>query len=181
MLNMSTSVFTTNTADIGGGLRSAQNSEADIDSCTFNGNTATTHGAGIDLRSDTVTKITNTDIYENVAGDTGGGVFLSACDVDIASSFIDNNLAKEGGGVYGSYGSTIAFQNNDVANNEATLYGGGIYLIFGSIAAISNVTIKNNTALDGGGLSLATSDTNIADSTIIHNIAVSPSFFFFFI
>ncbi len=128
----------------------------------------------------------NVDIYENSALG-GGGVYLNGGRAEFsgssaaASSYIRDNQASVGGGVYGTYyGSHAPLLSLpsyvDVEDNTALTgngWGGGVFMREGTVTLADGSDIMSNDALLGGGVYLLTSTLTIAsaDSEIGDNTA----------
>ena len=92
----------------------------------------------------------NVEITGNIAGDSGGGLYLEGTDTTIIDSTIDGNVSGED--------------------------GGGIRIENGSLT-ISNTTISGNEGVTGGGVSAEDLDNDlmILNSTISGNHSTSDS------
>lgn len=130
------------------------------------------------------TILRNCNIVNNTAYSDGGGVYIVADNnrptvldhCDISHNTAANN---NGGGVNASYGilryCTVSY------NRSSNGQGGGVYIYNASNynnfgGAISNCLIANNTATYGGGIYNQSSNTVIANSTIVNNSNIYSSY-----
>ena len=127
--------------------------------------------------------LSNCNIVNNTAYSDGGGVYIMAdynrptvldhCNISHNTATYDN-----GGGVNASYG---ILRYCTVSYNYAYDYGGGVYVYNASNAnsygnAISNCLIANNTSrYNGGGVYNRSSNTVIANSTIVNNASTNSN------
>lgn len=115
-------------------------------------------------------------IDDNVASNSGGGVLVTGPGTFKYSTIEGNEAGRYGGGVATRGEGDVIVRNTTIAGNTAGSGGGGIDL-FGSAGAalISNSTIANNTAVNtgegvrGGGLWIAR-PVQIVSSTISGNV-----------
>jgi len=86
------------------------------------------------------------------AGDVGGGIFLES---DIAAVIHDNwvfdNVADNGGGLWGN-GTGGVLSNNTIFSNVAQGLGGGICIDLSHDTLSENIVISNTAGDSGGGL-----------------------------
>ncbi len=177
--------FFNNSGRWGGGVASLGATTLIQDS-TFLQNHARDHGGAVHNQDSTVI-ITNTTFIQNQADDNGGaianGYFVETRIVD--SEIRDNVAYYSGGGIY-SIDGKVNVSNTAIVDNIAQNYrGGGIYIIENSEATLTNVTISGNQALglsgtvndagNGGGIYVgAPNEPNtisVTHSTITHNYA----------
>jgi hypothetical protein len=87
--------------------------------------------------------ITNSSIYGNQCGQSGGGIYSASGTLTIASSLVSANRAvtKFGGSSGGILAGTLTFINSTLSNNYANLSTGGIEVGGG---VITNGTISGN-------------------------------------
>ena len=87
--------------------------------------------------------ITNSSIYGNQCGQSGGGIYSASGTLTIASSLVSANRAvtKFGGSSGGILAGTLTFINSTLSNNYANLSTGGIEVGGG---VITNSTISGN-------------------------------------
>ena len=100
-----------------------------------------------------------------------GGAILSAEDLRITNSVLNNNYSNEGGGAIAIVnGGSLTVTDSTITNNSAS-QGGGINVEQNSTVEIINTIVSENSALTGGGI-FSTGDTNrieIIDSQITDN------------
>jgi fibronectin-binding autotransporter adhesin len=149
-----------------------------ISASTVSGNTAAL-GAGVDSRGSGSLTIVDATIRGNVAGQSGGGVYVTS-DVTISGSTIggdaveDANQADEGGGIHCTC-PLLVEAGSRVAGNTATTAGGGLYLVGGAGATplertITGSTFEGNDAPLGGGIYFAYqlgSDTGVVTLSVV--------------
>jgi hypothetical protein len=97
----------------------------------------------------------------------GGGIFNYGGTVSVKNSTINENSAKNGGGIKniasaygGTYTATLTVENSTISGNTASSKGGGVSnqsetYLFGSANAeltINDSTITGNSASNGGGI-----------------------------
>ena len=124
-----------------------------------------THGSGRK-------EIPKTNYFEGYSScdDKGGGLLVVRSDPTIRYCKIENNKARDGGGLYLRESRPI-LEGNKITGNTARWGGGGLYL-FNSSPTIENNTISNNTgSVDGGGLYLYASRLRLVKNTITDNEA----------
>ena len=157
----SRSIFAGNTASGTGGALCFDDNRPDegvepsqIDSCEFNGNTATDGGA-IDVEEEHTTLLIRTTSFDfNVASGSGGA--LSASDtaiVTVEDSAMTNNAAAESGGGAFANDATITFTNVTLADCSAGLAGGGVAAVGESVGVFkSSSWTRCGATRFGGGL-----------------------------
>ena len=126
-------------------------------------------GGGILVNWQSNAIITDSTISDNGAM-YGGGIFVSASELTVSNSIVNNNRAYtgNGGGIYVQSG-TAAISTSEISDNEAARYGGGIYLMSSSNLTINDSTISSNRAADGGGIALLwSSEATIINSETSH-------------
>lgn len=100
----------------GGGVSSTLSSPVDISDSTISENFAGRGGGGV--LGESVT-LRNTTIYGNLTADRGGGVLVQSGTASLSNCTIDDNLARTGGGVYASFGTTVDLSNTIVSGSKA--------------------------------------------------------------
>jgi hypothetical protein len=131
----------------GGGI---ENSGLMVINDSFIFNNQSMSGAGIYGGSGSVTRINHTAVYANIASVRGGGIDIGSYDgqLIIQDSTISNNVAgQSGGGVYTS--KTTTLNNVTVANNHAGEDSGGIHTAYFGASTIFNSILVNNTYNQG--------------------------------
>ncbi|NLH17262.1 MAG: right-handed parallel beta-helix repeat-containing protein, partial [Phycisphaerae bacterium] len=124
-VNLDTCTFEGNTAQIGGGLWGTAEMVA---GCRFIGNTATLNGGGVYAIADMT--IENGLFADNQAASFGGGIYGQDCDVVIRNCTLSMNQATRYGGAYNDGGTTLAlnsilWNNTDTSNDlyRAQIHG----------------------------------------------------------
>jgi hypothetical protein len=128
---------------------------------------------------ETVTFMFN-DIETNTAGYGGGGIDVSANNIDFNNNNIRGNTAAFGGGVYirsHDPNGAVKFTNNNIHGNSANDGGGGVYFsgVSGHTLFANNV-IQENTSSYGGGAYFpgwAVGTINLINNSIHNNRARS--------
>jgi CSLREA domain-containing protein len=151
------------------------------------------YGGGVlwDGSSTSVFSMTNSSVTNNMAGISGGGLYLqdpqatsASPPMTISGSDIGGNSAVSGGGLYQTAGM-LQIDNSTIDGNHATQDGGGIvdHLYDNSLIAstlqITDGTVDGNSAgTDGGGIETLGAVTGVAgarleltDSTVRNNTA----------
>jgi len=156
----------------GGGIYNDRG-EISISSSSVESNTATNSGGGI-YNSNGVLIINASNIDSNEVNNSGGGLYSWTDENHSVSikndTFIKNNNAKYGGGVYNSsdngyvnegrmeiIDSTI--KGNGVKEEETYSWGAGVYNANGTLI-ISGTCIENNEAREKGGAIFSWTNNN---------------------
>jgi hypothetical protein len=157
------------------------------------------HGGGIGLQGYGFLTVNDSQIIENLAYGSGGGIYSDLGYLTLNNSYIANNLAGTGGGISGSNNSgtiiidksyvinnisndplgdagginafhcVLVIKNSTISNNRTSGEGGGI---LGHDMTIENSLISGNQAGIGGGIDhYFSSVAKISNSAIIHNIS----------
>ena len=131
-------------------------------------------GGGIFNREDLT--LSNSTVTSNTANEDGGGIFNARQGkITITDSTISNNKASAGlaagGGIFN--GGEAEISGSEISNNFANDTGGGIYTWGPGNTTITNSTITGNTANHDAGGVFIYGDTEISDSTISNNVALS--------
>lgn len=167
-----------NTAAANGGGIAAANITIAMDRTEFYGNTAVI-GAALYVISCT-SNIEDTDIHNNVASSSGGGIYCSAGSISISdhSKIYENEAAysSSGGGICVESAS-VTIDDTEINENQAGI-GGGIWLFSATSAEITDTEINENTSLassvysgSGGGIYSYNTILNISDCEIEENEA----------
>ncbi|TVR86203.1 MAG: HYR domain-containing protein, partial [Saprospirales bacterium] len=147
----------------GAGMRVFGGASVTIENCKFVGNHADDRGAGMKVLSSTAT-IRNS-IFQSNTAEIGAGLLANTnANVVVENSIFRNNEANvRGGGVF--YNSSSGELRNCLFfNNTAGTEGGAVMMAVSASLEIINSTFANNFAADGGGLRIAGSFANIANS-----------------
>ena len=91
----------------------------------------------------------------------GGGIFGTACTVNLVSSEFEGNSAIFGGGLVVDRGGKLNVTKTIFRENTALENGGAISLMSGGSSGIVDSQLYNNTAINGGGIFLL--DTSTGD------------------
>ncbi len=148
--NVKDCTFTGNTAMFGGAL-SMTGCSGTLESCLFQGNSASSDGGAIHLYNSSPDILTST-LKQNTAGARGGGVFLFPFG---SPSFQDcrfeQNQAGFGAGGAGAFGGQQEFIRCVFLANSTTLFGGGVLGVGGAQTIMSQCRFLKNTSGDSGG------------------------------
>ncbi|NEO85351.1 MAG: CHAT domain-containing protein [Spirulina sp. SIO3F2] len=150
----------------GGGIDGRTSGSIYISDSNISNNTALGSAGGMLLNGAAGATIRNSTISNNSASVAGGGI-LSVAPLNIIASNISNNIAAsdDGGGIRAD--SDITLTNSTVSGNSSAARGGGID---GNASIIlNNSTISNNLSSNNGGGFFATTSATINDSTISGN------------
>jgi len=153
-----------------------------IDHCKINNNYINTDeyayyngdGAGVFVHNGVV-KITNSDIYDNHALGTGGGIRIVFNDTPV--SYVTNNhLYGNSGDVIGGafYLQCAAVCSNNIVDHNSSYQGAGGALGAGNISVTNNKFCNNSTVGStgkGGGLCFASSSANVVNNLFANNFA----------
>lgn len=93
--------------------------------------------------------LTDVDIYENAAGDDGGGVYADGRMTMTGGSIANNSAASAGGGVYNESNATL--MGVALLGNTAGWRGGGIYNYYYT-TTLTNCVLSDNEAGSGGAI-----------------------------
>jgi hypothetical protein len=113
-------------------------------------------GAGLYLHNGDVTIDQGTRIYENIADEYGGGIYISYLPTVTLEdcTITDNQAGIAGGGIGNSpdqHDPTISLSKCTISGNSTAGQGGGLYIHSGAWD-IDASTISENTASEGGGI-----------------------------
>ncbi len=168
----------------GGGIRFAWGGGTgalNLSNIFIYGNTAQ-WGGGLWVGPDAVVNGENVEIYNNTATMFGGGVRLFGGRATLANSYIHDNSAPYGGGLYATredgYAPAVNLTLSDLYYNQALSgdgLGGGVYLREGTLSMLSDSDLIANDAIHGGGAYLVTSTLTLdgASSWAYNNTATS--------
>ncbi|QDU07870.1 choice-of-anchor Q domain-containing protein [Gimesia aquarii] len=127
-----------------------------LDSLTVTGGTAI-NGSGGGIRNIGTVSLLNAAVDGNTADVNGGGILNGLLDqqgtLNLTNSFVSNNSAVDGAGIFNNDQSQVTIIDSEVTNNTASNDGGGIFNDLQATIDITRSTISGNTAtLDGGGI-----------------------------
>ena len=200
-VNISTSVFSGNTAFYGGGVY-LFNSSMWIDASVLRDNIATTGDGGGLFASDCPHVCTTRSlISSNVAGGHTGGGFAAlntffdvigsvfsdnsapngcggglgldagAFSTVTGDSVLANNSALSGGGLCCDWCESFVAQQATLYNNVATAGSGGAVYLGSSPSTLLNVSMFGNQAPAGGAVSAQSTDLNMTGCSVRGNVA----------
>ncbi len=135
----------------GGGLALFGSTTVTVDSCRFSGNRAALGGA-MYFSSTKGLVVGNTEISSNVAGSSGGAVYLLLSTAEFRQNRISSNSAGSGeGGAFSVVAnSNVTFLANTIENNSAAR-GGAVFQQV-STGIFRRNFIRHNRADFGGGI-----------------------------
>lgn len=178
---------------VNGGAVYLMNSTAELNNCSFEGNTASQNGGGFYINESSAATLTNCTFDANSAGD-GGGVCNKGT-VTINSSKLHNNTVRGGGGGIWSTGNAtltgtevsgnlnavngggvtnhnnMTLTNCTISDNNVSSAGGGLYIDTNGKTEIADCSITGNTAKDGGGMFVHKGSVNVSNSVMDNNNA----------
>jgi hypothetical protein len=102
----------------------------------------------------------------------GGGIYVDESTATIVESLVEDNSARDGGGVALGRGGNLSLRDVIVRDNTAIIDGGGIAIGVRLSAIAPVVTIERSTIGDnpyGGGIVLMSGSLVMRNSTIAHN------------
>lgn len=180
-------------ANNGGGVYLANGSTLNAsevyvgDSASGAGNAATL-GAGMYVLSSTVEF--DGDIFNNIASNSGGGVYAVASTLYLTDAQVGGTGANEanrigagglnGGGLYLTQGTHATLQNTVVSSNTLTNpgtgYGGGLYVRDSSVVTLTNSRVERHvlpstTDGRGAGIYVYSSTVTLDNSAVLSNTA----------
>jgi predicted outer membrane repeat protein len=152
----------------GGGMRI---SFADIilSNITFSSNAANIGGGLYSINSNPT--LMNVNFYGNIgwSDGCGGGMYIASSNPTISNATFAGNLASRGGGMC-SYSTSLPILTNVTFDgNTATNHGGGMYNN-NSIPTLVNVTFSGNIAISNGGAIY--NDNNNSFSPTLTNVTI---------
>ncbi len=166
----------------GGGIRAIGRRLVEIRSCSILNNKAFLGGGGIYGNLEKL-RVTNSNIRDNSANGSGGGINL----VDTAIAIIETTtveanrttgLLAKGGGIRLDSGTDLAINNSSIVNNQTRNLGGGIFAVSSGIVGVvtlNNSTVSGNTAdVDGGGIYAEVGVQNGAE-VVLNSVTVGPN------
>ena len=146
-------VFDSNTGSYGASIRNL--GKVILNECIIKNSHSAVNGGGLSNEGGGECIITGGKIFNNIADNMGGGLYLDGA-TTLTSVEISENNAKYGGGIAFSGGNNRRIGNINagtiVTNNNANLYGGGLYMAQG-VLNINSAEIYGNTIDELDGLS----------------------------
>ena len=179
--------ITDNQADYGEGGGVCVNGAATFANVEISGNFAM-NGGGVALYGsyDAPTTFTNVKIFDNVAGQYGGGVCVyggenvSFTNVEITGNtsggvYDGSTYYGRGGGVYVDSCVNLSVENATISDNTSNSSGGGLY-ITNVAATLTNVEMVDNEASNGGAVAIyGTTEATFTRATLAGNVSTSQS------
>lgn len=159
--------FTLNTAHAGGAIHITQIGKAKVFNNTFTQNTADAGGAiavlGQDNLADCAPQIASNYLEQNIANAGGGAIFLSNTQATLTDNLMYANKADLGGGIMVNGKNLVTCKNNTVDANKA-INGAGLYAGQEATVKLDYNTFKNNVATNHGGGIWGYQLTNLQDA-----------------
>jgi predicted outer membrane repeat protein len=150
-VTVSDSRFFGNQATSGGAIFSSRG-EATTASMTVQGGIFELNraydGAALYLESGELS-LTSTSVQRNMASDEGGGVYVAGGHFSATRSFLNNNRAVLGGGLFAGPSVPVDLSDTEVSFNTSTSTGGGIYTM--GLMNLAGGSIDGNIASNNGG------------------------------
>ncbi len=143
-----------NTALSDGGALYVNNGVVTLMNSTLSTNHALLGGAVYSVGTVTQVNITNTQITDNTAGNFGGGIFNFSAVLNVTSSTLARNSARQGGAVRNQILGVITLTGSHIQANQAMISGGGL-LIDSPASSGANNCFTANTALNGAAVHYA--------------------------
>lgn len=150
------STFLANTATEGAAIFMRSNASIEISDSQFISNTAVSLGGAISSLKNTnpTNRITNS-LFDGNSASTGAAIYVDGSIMDISGIVIRNcHAGNSGGGIFVNDATSTLSLNSSILENNSAKNGGGLYFNsrFG-LGKLYNVTFTNNTATttDGGG------------------------------
>jgi hypothetical protein len=164
-------------ASAGGGGVYVRSGSMKIRASTLSGNSTQCNGAGVlddggDVEISDGCSIAGNDADEDPsAGGTGGGVYQDGGAVSITGSTLKDNVAFDGGGVWGAEKCSLTVTASTLEGNTASDSGGGVAIVQGS-ATLTSCTISGNSAgLTGGAVCIDDAVAVLTNTIVAGNIA----------
>ncbi len=176
-LTLVEAVITGNHADSGGGVYSYGYGSAAsltiLDSIVSQNSTSRGPGGGIFATS---LFMESSEVRENSAASSGGGIAIRGGDSTIVDSQITGNHSDSDGGGIGVSGRrrgipSLVLTGSEVADNTSVREGGGIRFSSGTLTIEDSLIARNRTDDFGGGLFSTTAAVAISGSTFDSNHA----------
>jgi hypothetical protein len=104
----------------------------------------------------------------------GGGLCVSDGNVSLTNTYIVDNSADSGGGIYANGGSLLTFEQGLIGENEAS-DGGGAAVSDATITSSNTIWACNSATTDGGGVFLEGSSAASYENTVFFGNASSTS------
>jgi predicted outer membrane repeat protein len=146
-----------------------------INNCTFQGNSALSHGGGVQIAPSSAPIFNNCTFRQNNSSHRGGGVTIFGKSSTIFNNCsFEGNTAGKGGGIY-NYNSALPTLNGcSFLNNSATFSAGAVYNDSTS-STIINCTFHGNSAGYAGAIENNYSPITLTGCTFYGNRALTHS------
>jgi parallel beta-helix repeat protein len=160
-----------NVADNGGGLFAAF-AHPTVSNSHIYSNTAGFSGGGIYLNNSSDATLTGNTVYDNVASSlSGGGIYMrNSPDSTLVGITVHDNVAGGGGGLFLENCDSCFLAASHIFTNTSSTFGGGVFLAGSDGLTVSRSLIQDNRAEQGGGLYINNSkNVNLQDNSIEEN------------
>lgn len=141
------------TAGRGGAFELYGPCELEFKNCRLIGNTASAGGAAWIDGGDSVVDLDHVSVVNNIATDSGGGIYVYAGGLFCTDTAVTGNEANIGGGIAMRYGA-VNLNRTLLEANSATSAGGALFAEGGDLNVV-DCSIRSNGAPVGGGYSIA--------------------------
>jgi len=114
------------------------------------------YGGGLYAAWDSDLTMEDVTVFDNVAGSTGGGLYVYTSTATISGCRVYSNSAGTGGGIYLWESDASTLTGNQVYSNIAFYNGGGIYLWYSDDGVLTGNRVFGNRVeqFDGGGVAI---------------------------
>ena len=138
--------------------------------CRLSSNVSDIAGGGMYLHRSQCELLTSLVEDNSIDGDEskGGGICSLISELFLRDSFIRNNEAENGGGVYSEENTETVLFDCIVADNRSET-GGGLYSCINDSFQVMGSLIQGNRAENGSGMYLFETDTNFVNVLIAFN------------
>jgi predicted outer membrane repeat protein len=154
-LELTNVIVENNTGSNGAGIRVNNNATFIATNSTIRNNTSTTSGGGLYLNNGSNNTLNNVTIFGNTTNSTtglGGGIFTNANTLVMNGGIIQNNSARNGGGLFLNITTQpVNLTNVNFSGNTASNHGGAIYNPINTSFVVTNNRFTNNIAVAEGG------------------------------
>ncbi len=155
----------------GGGLGGGPGAHVRLVDVTFNGNGADQGGGGLYAESATIFGSTFIENSTGVLGH-GGGAFLTSTASVANTDFIQNMAQETGGGLFA--GGNTNLRGGEFRSNVSLTENGGALEVGGNLL-LSGTIITGNQSFDSGGAIFVTGTTTINNALIAQNSSTAGS------
>jgi hypothetical protein len=123
-------------------------------------------GGGVYSQTKKPLKVEGSDIEENTAALTGGGIAVDAGGLTLVDSTVANNQSRSGGGI-ATTGGDLSVKDSTISGNVASVNGGGILNRFEQKIDLDNSQVVDNRAGDLGGGVFGSSRLRLSDGSVV--------------